>query len=137
MKAAGSTASRRPSTHPRATILVTMKFSDRRSHVTRVVGLPNRCAFPIPLLPQEVSRSIPRPFRGPACPPMNIFAVCVCVGVRTRMQAYEQAQTSFSGPSSASRLRVGRSYLCMHYVYKYHVSADYTTINQRFHRDPR
>ena len=77
MKAAGSTASRRPSTHPRATILVTMKFSDRRSHVTRVVGLPNRCAFPSPLLPQEVSRSIPRPFRGPACPPMNIFAVCV------------------------------------------------------------
>ena len=78
MKAAGSTASRRPSTHPRATILVTMKFSDRRSHVTRVVGLPNPCAFPSPLLPQEVSRSIPRPFRGPACPPMNIFAVCVC-----------------------------------------------------------
>ena len=133
MTAAGSTASRRPSPHPPSSALVTTFFPP-------LPPLHSGGGLAIPIRLSQSSTAAggfekyPSPVSRP-CSPSYEYICSVCGGVRRRTQAYEQVQTSFSGPSSSSRLRLGRSYLCMHYVHKYHVSADYTSINQRGHRD--
>ena len=116
MTAAGSTASRRPSPHPPSSALVTTSFSHLFSLFTRVVGWPYPFASPSPLLPQEVSRSIPHLFRGPARPPMNIFAVCVGVCVDARRHTNRCRPPFLDPPPPPACVWAGHICACIMYT---------------------